>query len=117
MIRQAKEEDLTQVRELAEKHKLPLPAEGNLIVAVTVSGKVEAFANIRPVFTIEPFVCENSLAGKKLWDYIENRTRKSSIKILRCFIEQKNEKLLKKLGFYRIFKKSLTMEINFYQGG
>jgi hypothetical protein len=113
-IREAVSEDMPQLIELAEKHGLSIPKEGTIVVAESNSGKIEAFANIRFVAMLEPVVIENPLIGAKLWNYVAEESRKKGIKILRCFAQEKHVKLLKKLGFYSVFKKSRPMEINFY---
>lgn len=113
-IRDYEVKDYDTVKALVEKHKLNFPTGGKLIVAETNSGKVEAFANIRPVYMIEPLVCENPLMADKLWGHIVKKSREGNVKILRCFVQQKHIKLLKRIGFYEIFKKHIPVEINFY---
>jgi N-acetylglutamate synthase-like GNAT family acetyltransferase len=120
IIREAKPEDTEELKSLAEKYKIDVPGDGKIVLAESSSGKIEAFVNIRPVFMIEPFVCENPLIGAKLWDYIARKSTIGGIKILRCYAQEKHLKLFKKLGFYRVFKKYIPMEINFFnntQGG
>lgn len=116
-IREATPEDIPRINELAEKYGLSVPYDGKTVIAESNSGKIEAFVNVRPVFMIEPFVCENPLTGAKLWNYVAEKTEKGGIKILRCFAQQKHVRLFKKLGFYRIFRKAIPLEINFYKNG
>ena len=112
--RDAKIEDLEQIEALAKKHKLSLPSEGKIIVVETEEGKIEGFVNLRSVVTIEPFICENPLAANKLWEHIRDRSEKGNVKIIRCYAQPKHVSLFKRLGFYRIFEKWNSMEINFY---
>lgn len=116
MIRAAEEKDVKEVIALAEKHNLSVPLDASVIVKTNSAGKIEGFIALRNVIFIEPFVCENPVAAKKLWDYCIEGCKTNKIKILRCFAQEKHTKLFKKLGFYRIFKKYNSMEINFWKG-
>lgn len=114
-IRDYEISDYPRIKELADKYKINLPYEGKLIVAEDKNGEIKAFANIRLVPMIEPFISENTMIGNKLWNYIEEKTRKGGVKITRCFTESKNEGLFKRLGFYRIFNKHCFMEKSYNQ--
>jgi len=114
IVRKAKDKDMGRIKQLAEKNNLSLPDEG-LVVVVEADDKIEAFANIRAVLMIEPFVSENPIASKKLWEHIKTKTQLGGFKILRCFAQEKDKNLFGKLGFYRIFEKHIPMEINFYK--
>lgn len=116
-IREAKQEDLEQILKLADKHGISIPSEGKIIVAETTTGIIAGFVNIRPVIMIEPFICDNPLGAEKLWEYIKKKSEKGGVKILRCFAQEKHLKLFKRLGFYRIFQKHISLEINFYKKG
>jgi N-acetylglutamate synthase-like GNAT family acetyltransferase len=113
-VRDAKKEDLEQIKKIADKNGITIPKEGKLIVAETKTGSIAGFVNIRPVFMIEPFICENPLGADRLWEYIQEKSKEGQVKILRCFAQEKHLRLFKKLGFYRIFKKHIPLEINFY---
>ena len=113
-VRDANKADLDQIKKLAEKNGITIPDEGKLIVAETKEGTITGFVNIRPVFMIEPFICENPLGADRLWEYIQEKSQEGQIKILRCFAQEKHLSLFKKLGFYRIFQKHIPLEINFY---
>jgi len=63
---------------------------------------------------IEPMVSENPIVAVKLWNYVEEKIKKGGIKVVRCFADTKKEKTYKKVGFYRIFKKMLFLEKNYY---
>lgn len=112
IIRDYKNSDYEAITELANKYKISLPSEGKIIVAENSKGKIVAFANIRPVIFIEPFIGENPLVGYQLWEYIKEKSIKGKIKIIRCFAEPKHFKLFRKLGFKRVFNKKIPMEIN-----
>ncbi len=116
-IRDAKEEDLPRLQELADKYKLNLPdvGEGTIVLAESNSGKITDFLMIRGVYFLEPVVSENPLAMYQLWKYVSQKSKEHNIKIMRCFAQPKHFNLLKRIGFYRIFKKYIPMEINFYK--
>jgi N-acetylglutamate synthase-like GNAT family acetyltransferase len=114
IVRDAKEEDLDQIKKLADKNGITIPNEGKLIVAETTTGAIVGFVNIRPVFMIEPFICDNPFGSRKLWEHIQRKSKEGQVKILRCFAQEKHLGLFKKLGFYRIFQKHIPLEINFY---
>lgn len=113
-VREAKPEDLEQIKALAEKHKLNLPPDGTVIIAETSSGVIKAVSVIRGVYFLEPVISESPFAIKELWDYIRVKSIEKNVRILRCFVEPRHVKLLKKIGFYRIFPKHQIYEINFY---
>ncbi len=108
------EKDGDEVRELADKHKLNVPIDSKIIVAESNTGKIEGFVSIRPVMFIEPMVSDNPITAVKLWNYVEKKMKDGGIKVIRCFAEPKHEKTYKKLKFYRVFKKMLALEKNFY---
>lgn len=115
-IRQIKtQRDLEQVKVLAERYGLNLPSEGTVIVVENNAGEIVAFANMRGVIMIEPFVSASPQASLHLWKHIYNESRNRGVKILRCFAKERDIKLFTKLGFYRIFEKNIPMEINFYK--
>ena len=112
--RDYKVEDFEQVKSLAEKHGLNLPSDSKIIVAESNTGKIEGFVALRSVLMIEPMVSENPIVAVKLWNYVEEKIKKGGIKVVRCFADTKKEKTYKKVGFYRIFKKMLFLEKNYY---
>lgn len=116
IVRDAKPEDQEQIEELAKKYGLDLPSEGKIVVAETDEGEIKAFVNLRSVIFVEPFVAENPMLGKKLWDYLKYKSNEGGIKIMRCFAKTENQKLYEKLGFYEIFNDMKAMEINFWKG-
>ncbi len=109
-IREYKIEDSEQIKDLAMKYNLNLPADGKIIVAESSLGKIVGFVCVRLVPMITPFVSENSLMGKQLFDYIENKLKEKNYPLIQCYVEEKNRGLLEKLGFCRIFPKHLIME-------
>jgi len=113
-IRDYKKEDYEQVKTLAVKHGLNLPSDSKIIVAESYSGKIEGFVSVRNVLFIEPIVSDNPIMAVKLWNYVEEKIKKGGIKVVRCFADSKKEKTYKKVGFYRIFKKMLFLEKNYY---
>jgi hypothetical protein len=113
-IRDYIDSDSEKVKELAERNSLSLPAEGKIIIAEDDNGEIKSFVNVRLVTMIEPMVSENPVIGKKLFDYVEEKIKGSGIKILRCFAEEKNVNLFKKLGFYECFGDHKILEKNYY---
>lgn len=118
-IREATIEDIPRLKELAEKYGLNLPdfGDGTIVLAESNEGKITDFIMIRGVYFLEPVVSENPLALNKLWKYVNDKSVEKGVKILRCFAQPKDVSLLKRIGFYRIFKKHIPMETNFYQRG
>ena len=114
-IKQIGKERNDEVIKYAEKFGIDLPKDGTLVIAESNTGKVEGLFNIRTVFMIEPFICENPLIASKLWNFIATKSTLGGVKIMRAFVKEKNIKLLEKLGFYRVFKKHMIYEINFYE--
>lgn len=112
-IRGYVDSDYQEIKALAEKYNINLPIEGKVIVAVDDNNKVVSFMIMRGIMMIEPFIGENSLANKHLFDKFEWLMNISDVKIVRCNIEKKNIKLLEKLGFYRVFEKHVQMEKNY----
>lgn len=113
-IREYKPEDYDKVKDLAEKHNLNLPSEGKIILAEDDEGRIVSFINFRMVLFIEPFVSENPLAGKKLFDEAEKRIKEGNLRIVRCFTDVNNKELLEKLGFYEINELLVPFEKNYY---
>jgi len=113
-VRQATQEDWEQIVKLANESEILLTKEGTYLVAVNDNGNVRAFANMRGVIMIEPFVSASPQASDKLWKHISTEAMQKNIKIIRCFVKENNVNLFTKLGFYKIFKKLIPMEINFY---
>lgn len=107
-------EEFEQIEALAKKNNLEVPTEGTKLIAVNSKNKVTAFVNMRGVMMIEPFVGDEPNAAVKLWNHIAQQAEGNGVRIMRCFVEPKTEKILKKLGFYRVFKKHKAYEINFY---
>lgn len=112
-IRYAEAKDFAKIKELAHKHAISLPQDGSYIVVENSEGEIKAFANMRGVIMIEPFISTSPQTSRKLWNYISKTSQSRGVKILRCFTQEKNVKLLSKLGFYRAFKNLIPMEINF----
>ena len=115
MIRDAEIKDMEQINALAEKYGLSVPSEGKLLVAEE-NGVIKAFVNVRFVTFITPFVSENPVIGKKLWDYVDDRLRKSGIKLVQCFTKEKNVNLFEKLGFNKVFGDQAIMEKIYREG-
>jgi hypothetical protein len=111
-IREYQEDDFTQLVDLAKQHNINLPPSGMVNVAEDDAGKIIGTMLIRLVPTIEPFICTNPIASKKLFDVTFNQAREKMIdmNILRCYANQKNVETYKKLGFYEIFKNYSIME-------
>ena len=114
-IRQAIQKDWEQIEQLAKEQGISLPKDGTYIVAVNDNGNIRAFANMRGVIMIEPFISASPQASQKLWNHIAGVASEKGIKILRCFAKEKDVKLFTKLGFYKVFKKMIPMEINFFK--
>jgi hypothetical protein len=113
-IRDYIESDFEKVKELAERNGLSFPSEGKIILAEDDNGEIKSFINVRLVTFIEPMASENPVIGKKLFDYVEKKIKEKGIKIIRCFAEEKNVNLFKKLGFYECFGDHKILEKNFY---
>ncbi|MHB8483269.1 MAG: hypothetical protein ACYDBV_11150 [Nitrospiria bacterium] len=111
-IREFEPKDFDSVKRLSVENGMLLPTEGKMFVAEDSKGKVVGFVVLRAVMFIEPFICKNPVIAKKLYDFAEWHIRISEAKIVRVFT--KNFKLLKKLGFYKIFPEYEPMEKNFY---
>jgi hypothetical protein len=111
-IREFEPMDFEAVKKLSVDNGMLLPTEGKMFVAESAKGDIVGFVVLRAVMFIEPFVCKNPVIAKKLYDFAEWHVRLSEAKIVRCFT--KTEKLLKKLGFYKIFDEYQAMEKNFY---
>lgn len=108
-IREAKIEDIEQVEAMAEKYGLCVPYDGKLLIAEN-EGKIKAFVNVRTVTVITPFVSENPMIGKKLWDYVEEKFQKGGIRLIQCITKEKNINLFKRLGFNKVFGDQVIME-------
>lgn len=108
------ENDSNKINEFEKKYNITFPKEGKLIIAEDNNGQIKAIANLRFVLMIEPFISENAIIGKKLWDYIENYIKEKGIKIIRCFANEKNAKIFKKAGFYECFENHKILEKNYW---
>jgi len=108
------ENDSSKIKEFSEKYGLFVPEEGKIIIAEDNNGEIKAIANLRYVLMIEPFISENPMTGKKLFDWIENKIKEAGIKIIRCYANDKNAGLFKKIGFYEVFENHKILEKNYY---
>lgn len=114
-VRQAEQEDFEQIESLAKEQGINLSNEGAYLVAVNENNNVRAFVNMRGVIMVEPFVSKSPQASEKLWNHIVAHATSKQINIIRCFAKEKDVKLYTKLGFYKVFKKMIPMEINFFK--
>jgi N-acetylglutamate synthase-like GNAT family acetyltransferase len=110
VIRVSESSDIDQINELAEKYGLDVPHDGTLVVAEDSEGSIKAFVNLRPVMMVSPFVAENPVMGKKLYDYCEEKLKQNNYSLLQCYVEPYNKGLLEKLGFKQIFSEHIIME-------
>jgi len=110
-IRQYQANDIEQCFKLGVKYNINLPNDGSVMVAQDDSGNVKAFMIVRPIIIIEPFISENPLAGKKLFEsFIEALKLTSPYKMIRANIDPENKQLLEKLGFDQVFEDKIQME-------
>lgn len=109
-IRRYNDSDYQEVHSLATKYELNIPESGDMMVTVDDNGNLKGFMVVRPVMMIEPFIGENSLANKKLFDKFEWLMNVSKVKVVRCNVEKKNKKLMEKLGYYPVFEDHIQME-------
>lgn len=105
--------DLLQLTLLAKKHNLNFPSEGKVFVCEDSEGKIKACTNVRMVLFIEPFIAEDPISGKRLWDFVEKKIKENKVRIIRCFARKENIELYEKIGFYKIFSDHISMEKNF----
>lgn len=98
--------DFQQIKNLAAQYNIELPSYGDCYIAEEF-GKIIGFTIIRSVPIIEPFVCTNPLAGKKLYDLLLNE---NTFPVIRCNIDSENIFLLERLGFKEVFKDKIQME-------
>jgi N-acetylglutamate synthase-like GNAT family acetyltransferase len=112
-IRKYIDGDFEQIKKLAVSYNLNLPEFfSNCYVAVDKDDKIIAFAVIRYVPMIEPFISDNSLAGKRLFDMMIKELKENKMNLVcRCNIEPENKDLLEKLGFEQVFEDSIQMEL------
>ena len=103
IIRYYKNTDEDQIQELAKKNGILVPEEGLLIVAEDNSGKIVGFINLRYVPMIEPLICGNPLAGRKLLDEAEMILKVNNQQVMRAIVGDEVRDLAVKDGFYEVF--------------
>lgn len=110
-IREFKTEDLEQLVTLAQQHNLLLPSSGFVNIAEGSNGII-GMMQVRLVATIEPFICTNPIAAKKLFETTmeQLKTMLKDETIIRCFAKPQHVDLYKKLGFYKVFNNHIIME-------
>lgn len=103
IIRHYRNSDEDQIQELAKKNGILVPEDGLLIIAEDSSGRIVGFINLRYITMIEPLICENPLAGRKLLDEAEMILKANNHQVVRAIVADKVRDLAVKDGFYEVF--------------
>lgn len=103
-------EEIEAVNKLAAKYNITVPADARIIIAVNDEGEIRAFAGLRPVITVTPFVSENPRMGKELFDHAEGYMKSLGYPLVQCITDPENEGLFNKLEFAKVFEGKIIME-------
>lgn len=115
IIRDYVPKDFDEIQDLIEKHKIDIPPEGRMFVAVDERlNKVVGFIVLRPVIMIEPIVSDNPIAAIKLHDHVNTLCSLNGTKLLRAFAKDKVKRQLVKKGWHEAFQDYSIMEKIYY---
>jgi citrate lyase synthetase len=102
--------EIEAVNNLAYKYEIDVPIDATIIVAIDENDEVKAFVGLRPIINITPFVSNNPMIGKKLFDHAISYMKDNNCPLVQCVTDPKNEALFKKLEFSKIYDGKIIME-------
>lgn len=103
MVNLAESKDQQEIAAFCDEHGFQFPKSNSLYLNKDANGNITALAGIEIVVKIEPFIAENPVAAKRLYDKIMQVLEASNVKKVECFTPEsklpKVKSLYEKLGF------------------
>lgn len=109
-LREATLQDMPELKDMALKYEIDFPEDARILIAENDEGEIKAFAALRPMVQITPFISENPLIGKKLFDHMQDYLQSFHYPMVQCFTDPENKDLFTKLGFQQVFDDKIIME-------
>ena len=103
MINLAMNTDVEEIKEYCDKNGFKFPESNSLYISRNENGVINGITGLEIVIKIEPFISDNPIVAKKLYDKILTILQEQNIKKVECFTPDTNKskvhKLFEKLGF------------------
>jgi len=100
---EAKNEDAQDILEYCRKNGFKFPESSCLYISRNKDGKINGLTGLEIVIKIEPFISDNPIVSKRLYNKIMNVLVSQNVNKIECFTDDvrlpKVKKLYEKLGF------------------
>lgn len=103
-------EKLFEANQLAKKYDIDIPEDSIVILGMNDKEEIKSLIGLRNVLFVSPFISENHLIGKALYDYSLELIKGNNYSLIQTYAKKKNEKLYNKFGFNTVFEEYLIME-------